>query len=45
MLGPCIKSSGTEVTNMASNADIKVETYAQQGKTIENQFFIYGLKM
>ena len=30
---------------MPANADlITVETYVQQGKTIENQFFIYGPK-
>ena len=30
---------------MSANADlITVETYVQQGNTIENQFLIYGLK-
>ena len=30
---------------MSANADlITVETYVQQGKTIENQFLIYGIK-
>ena len=30
---------------MSANADlITVETYVLQGKTIENQFFIYGPK-
>ena len=42
MFGPCIKSRGTK---MSANADfITVETYVQQGKTIENQFFIYEPK-
>ena len=32
-------------TKMSANADlITVETYVQQGKTIKNQFLIYGLK-
>ena len=45
MLGPYIKSRGTGGTKMSANADlITVETYVQQGKTIENQFLIYGLK-
>ena len=45
MLGPCIKSRGTGGTKMSANADlITVETYVQQGKTIENQFLIYGPK-
>ena len=39
MLGPYIKSRGTGGTKMSANADlITVETYVQQGKTIENQF-------
>ena len=45
MLGPYIKSRVTKATKMSENADlITVETYVQQGKTIENQFFIYGPK-
>ena len=41
MLGP---SRGTGGTKMSANGDlITVETYAQ-GKTIENQLLIYGLK-
>ena len=33
------------VPGASANADlITVETYVQQGKTIENQFLIYGLK-
>ena len=45
MLGPYIKSRGTGGTKMSANADlITVETCVQQGKTIENQFLIYGLK-
>ena len=45
MLGPYIKSRGTWGTKMSANADlITVETYVQPGKTIENQFFIYGVK-
>ena len=45
MLGPYIKSRGTRGTTMSANADlITVETYVQPGKTIENQFFIYGPK-
>ena len=45
MLGPYIKSRDTGGTKMSANADlITVETYVQQGKTIENQFLIYGLK-
>ena len=45
MLGPYIKSNGTGGTKMSANADvITVETYVQQGKTIETQFFIYGPK-
>ena len=44
MLGPYIKSRGTGGTKISANADfIRVETYVQQGKTIENQFLIYGL--
>ena len=44
-MGPYIKSIGTGGTKMSANADlITVETYVQQGKTIENQFFIYGPK-
>ena len=45
MLGPYIKSRGNRGTKMSANLNagfITVETYAQQGKTIENQFFIYG---
>ena len=45
MLSPYIKSRGTEDTKMSANADlIIVETYAPQGKTIQKQFLIYGLK-
>ena len=45
MLGPYIQSRGTEGTKMSANADlITVEIYVQQGKTIENQFFIYRPK-
>ena len=36
MLGPSIKFRGADF--------ITVETYVQQGKTIENQLFIYGPK-
>ena len=44
MLGPNIKSRDTRGTKMSANADlITVETYVQ-GKTIENQFLIYGPK-
>ena len=44
-LGPYIKSRDTGGTKMSANADlITVETYVQQGKTIENQFYIYGPK-
>ena len=43
-LGPYIKSRGTGGTKMSANGDlITVETNVQ-GKTIENQFLIYGLK-
>ena len=36
-VGPYIKSSDTGGTEMSANADlITVETYVQQGKTIEN---------
>ena len=42
MLGPYIQSRGTRGTKMSANADlITMETYVQQGKTIEKQFFIY----
>ena len=45
MLGPYIKSRGTRGTEMSANADlITVETYVQQGKQFENQFFIYRPK-
>ena len=45
MLGPYIKSRGTRTTEMSSNtALITMETYVQQGETIENQFFIYEPK-
>ena len=44
MLGPYIKSRGTGGTNLSANGDlITVETYVQ-GKTIESQFLIYGIK-
>ena len=47
-LGPTdinIHSRGTGGTKKSVNADlIIVETYVQQGKTIESQFFIYGPK-
>ena len=44
MLGPYIKTRGTGGTTMSAYGDlITVETYVQ-GKTIENQFLIYGLK-
>ena len=42
---PYIKSRGTGDTKMSANAGlITVEIYVQQGKTIENQFLIYGPK-
>ena len=42
MLGPYIKSRGTRATEMSSNAAlITMETYVQQGKQFENQFFRY----
>ena len=44
MLGPYIKSRGTGVTKMSANADITVEPYVQQEKTIENQFCIIWVK-
>ena len=45
MLGLYIKSMGTGVNKMSVDADLfTVEIYVQQGKTIENQFFIYGPK-
>ena len=41
MLDPYIKFRGTGGTKMSANADlITVEIYVQQGKTIENLFFI-----
>ena len=44
-VGPLYKIQGYRGTNMSANADlITVETYVQQGKTIENQFFICGPK-
>ena len=44
-VGPLRKIQGYRGTKMSANADlITVETYVQQGKTIENQFLIYGLK-
>ena len=44
MFGPYIKSRGTGGPKMSANGDLTtVETYIQ-GKTIENQFLIYGLK-
>ena len=37
------KFRGTRGTKMSANADlITVETYVQQGKTINNEFFING---
>ena len=45
--GPIHKIHGHLSTKMSENAGfITVETYTymQQGKTIENQFFIYGQK-
>ena len=45
MLGPYIKSRDTGGTKMSANADlITLEIYVQQGKTINNQFFIHGPK-
>ena len=45
MLGHYIKPRGTRATKMSSNAAlITMETYVQQGKQFENQFFIYGPK-
>ena len=45
MLGPYIKSRGSRGTAMSANTDLNtVETYGQQGKQFENQFFIYGPK-
>ena len=45
MLGPYIKSRGNRGTEISANADLTtVETYVQQGETIENQFFIYEPK-
>ena len=45
MMSPYIKSRGTVGTKMWANADlITLETYVglQQGKKINNKFFIYG---
>ena len=45
MFGPYLKCRGTGGTKMSANADlITVETYIQQGKTIENQLLMYGPK-
>ena len=44
MLNPYIKSRGTMGTKMSANADlitVKTYMYVLQGKTFENQFFIY----
>ena len=44
-IGPLHKIQGFRGTKMSAYADlITAETYVQQGKTIENQFLIYGLK-
>ena len=43
MLGPYIKSRSTGGTKMSANADlITVETYVQQGKTIQTSFSYMG---
>ena len=44
MLGPYIKSRGTRGTKMSANADLITMKTFVQGKTIENQFLIYGPK-
>ena len=45
-MGTYMKYMVTAETKMSANADLiqYLETYVQQGKTIENQFFIYGPK-
>ena len=42
MLGPYLNSRGTGGTKMSVNAYLSPWRHVQQGKTIENQFFIYG---
>ena len=44
MLGPYIKSRGTGGIRMSANADLITMETNVQGKTIENQWLIYGLK-
>ena len=44
-VGPLHTIQGYQGTEMSGNADlITMETYVQQGKQFENQFFIYESK-